>query len=54
MIHFAVSASASEGQLNVGRIYHQIGQKGLCTSLAGEISVAEALTAKLITVSASE
>ena len=29
MIHFAVTAPASEGWLNVGRIHHQIGQNGL-------------------------
>ena len=44
MIHFAVTAPASEGRLNVGRIYHQIGLKWL--SVPGDISGADAVTVK--------
>ena len=44
MIHFAVTALASEGRLNVGRIYHQIGLKWL--SVPGDISEADAVTGK--------
>ena len=44
MIHFAVTAPASEGRLNMGRIYHKIGQNGL--SVPGDISEARAVTAK--------
>ena len=44
MIHFAVTAPASEGRLNVGRIYHPIGQNGL--SAPGDISEADAVTEK--------
>ena len=41
MIYFAVSAWTSEGQLNMGRIYHKIGQNGL--SVPGEISEVQAV-----------
>ena len=44
MIHFAVTAPASEGQLNMGRIYHKIGQNG--QSVPGDISEARAVPAK--------
>ena len=44
MIHFAVTAWTLEGRLNVGRIYHQIGQNWL--SVPGDISEVQALTAK--------
>ena len=44
MIHFAVTALASEGRLNMGRIYHKIGQNGL--SVPGDISEARAVPAK--------
>ena len=46
MIHFGVTALASEGRLNVGRIYHPIGQNGLSVSVPGDISEADAVTAK--------
>ena len=44
MNHFAVTALASEGRLNMGRIDHPIGQNGL--SEPGDISEADAVTAK--------
>ena len=46
IINFAVTALASEGQLNMGRIYHKIGQNGL--SVPGDISEARVDTAKWI------
>ena len=46
MFHFAVSAWTLEGRLNADRIYRQIRQNGL--SVPGDISKAQALTAKLI------